>query len=59
MIPTTTKIRANKIEGNKSLLSQNKEIASGISDKKDIVSITPLANKKEQGNIFSSENFFK
>ena len=56
-MPTTTKIAVNKMLGKIKLLSQNSAKPSGINDKKEIVSITPLANKKQQGNIFSSLNF--
>ena len=36
------------------LLSQNSAKPSGINDKKEIVSITPLAKSKEEGIIFSA-----
>ena len=35
------------------LLSQNSAKPSGINDKKEIVSITPLAKSKEEGSVDS------
>ena len=53
-MPTTTKIAVNKMLGKIKLLSQNSAKPSGINDKKEIVSITPLAKSKEPGIIFSA-----